>query len=296
MGATSEPVLCPSCDSEWPDEIRYCGACGARMPEATLVTGPARSQFEASEPPPKPIPIVPAPVTTPEGPLPQLPRSLLAGLMGSDPNTLPENPPTPVPHVEIAPKLPELVVAEVMSVAWQLAVAKLPIWLIGTAIVALASSVLSATVIGIALVGPLWGGLAIAAVRQIHGHEIVLDDFFKGVRAFVPLMVAGLVMTLGVSLGLALLVVPGLFVAVVTMYAPFFIIDRGLDGVSALRASYDAVMRQLGAHVALCVVLGLANVGGAALCGVGALFTIPFAVLSLGVAYGRVVGFTHSSE
>jgi hypothetical protein len=47
-------MLCPVCDVEWPDSIRYCGDCGARMPDATLTLPSPLVQVEATAAPEQP--------------------------------------------------------------------------------------------------------------------------------------------------------------------------------------------------------------------------------------------------
>jgi uncharacterized membrane protein len=139
--------------------------------------------------------------------------------------------------------------------------------------------------------GPLWGGLVVVGLRAGAGRPVVLDDFFAGVRCFVPLAILGALSFLAVALGALLLVVPGLYLAVASMYAPFLVIDRGMAPWDAWRASRQAVHEALEGHAVLVVILSLANLGGLACLGVGLFITLPFTFVAVGVAYGRFLGY-----
>jgi uncharacterized membrane protein len=94
-----------------------------------------------------------------------------------------------------------------------------------------------------------------------------------------------------VAVGTLALVLPGLYVAVCAMYAPFLVVDRELSPWHALMTSRDAVHESFVAHVGLAVVLVLVNLGGLACLGLGLLVTIPLTFVVLGVAYGRFLGY-----
>jgi hypothetical protein len=86
-----------------------------------------------------------------------------------------------------------------------------------------------------------------------------------------------------VGVGLALCVVPGLFVLAFFGMAPYFFIDRGMSLGDALTASREAASS--GAYaipVLLCVIVGAA---GLILCGIGLLITAPAAYIAVAFLY-----------
>ncbi len=165
----------------------------------------------------------------------------------------------------------------------------------GTAILLCATVACVVSVLGMVALGPLWGGLVVVALRLATGRPIALDDFFAGMRCFVPLAIAGVSIAVCTLLGLIVLVVPGLYVALVTMYVPFLILDRGDDVWSAVHASQRAVHGAFLSHVGLACVVAIINVAAVASI-VGPLFTLPFSFVVLAVAYGRVLGYAHGVE
>jgi uncharacterized membrane protein len=158
-------------------------------------------------------------------------------------------------------------------------------------VVALASAALTGTVIGVVALGPLYGGFAVVGLRAASGRRVEMNDFFLGFARWKPLVVVGLLMGLFVTLGTALLVIPGLYLAMALSYAPFLVVDRGTAPWTAIKDSIAAVNSQLGAHVVVWLALAAVAVAGALCCGVGVLVAIPLTAVTVGVCYGRLFGF-----
>jgi hypothetical protein len=219
---------------------------------------------------------------------------------GTAPATVAPSGPAAVATPEAAPEVmgrdtvipaPAKHLGDVLGEAWGLCAGRRGLLAFGTLIVLLASAAAAGSVVGIAAMGPLWGGLVVVGLRAGAGRPVVLDDFFAGVRCFVPLAILGALSFLAVALGALLLVVPGLYLAVASMYAPFLVIDRGMAPWDAWRASRQAVHEALEGHAVLVVILSLANLGGLACLGVGLFITLPFTFVAVGVAYGRFLGY-----
>ena len=62
-----------------------------------------------------------------------------------------------------------------------------------------------------------------------------------GLEAFTPIFLAVVMAGLGILLGLALLVLPGIYLAVRWYFVPQSVVVRGARGLGALRASWDLV-------------------------------------------------------
>ena len=250
---------CPACGEEWPDDIRYCGACGGRMPDATLVASPYTVQVEASA--------APNAVEADAGRLASL---------HPDPVTL---------------ETKQRVDLDVFPEAWDIVRRRLGIFAVGTLVVGLAAAALCGTGVGVLALGPLQGGLALVGLRAASGRSVVLNDFFDGFALWKGLLWSGLLVTLLVLLGLVLLVLPGIYLMFATLYTPFLVVDRRTPAWEAVRTSLAVVRADLGVHLALFSVLMLVNVAGALLCGFGLLLTIPLSATAVALCYGRVIGF-----
>lgn len=293
-------MQCPACEADWPDEIRYCGECGGRMPDATVVASPYKIQVEASDTPhalpsliDRNVP-VPEPTPSDEGdpevsaPVP-LEIDVRGGNVGNASQLLlAPDPPTlaSVQHVDLS----------AIEEAWRLVSARKGNLAVGTLVVGLAMVALAATGIGAFALGPLYGGLAIVGLRVASGRTVAVTDFFDGFIVMTPLLLLGLLTALIIALGSIALVIPGLYLAIASVYAPFLVVDRGDAPWPALRTSMDAVNARLGDHLGFVCVLASLNTAGALLCGFGLLLTVPLSVVSLAVCYGRLFGFSQEEH
>jgi len=96
-------------------------------------------------------------------------------------------------------------------------------------------------------------------------------------------IIFSIVYGLMVGIGLALCIIPGLFVLAFFGMAPYFFIDRGMGLGDALNASREAASsRGYAMPVLLCVLVGIA---GVILCGIGLLITAPAAYIAVAFLY-----------
>jgi uncharacterized membrane protein len=95
-------------------------------------------------------------------------------------------------------------------------------------------------------------------------------------------IVFSIVYGLMVGIGLALCIIPGLFVLAFFGMAPYFFIDRGMSLGDALTASREAAGRGYAVPVVLAIVVGAL---GFIACGIGALVTAPAAYIAVAFLY-----------
>ncbi len=160
-----------------------------------------------------------------------------------------------------------------------------------TALVWLALSATHAVYVGIIITGPLLGGLYFYYLKTIRGQPAELSDAFAGFTlSFVPLMLASVVSTALIALGLALCIVPGVYLAVAWCFALPLIIDKQLDFWEAMELSRKATNERWWSMAWLLLVCALINLGGGLLCCVGIFFTLPLTMLAVTYAYEDVFG------
>lgn len=85
-----------------------------------------------------------------------------------------------------------------------------------------------------------------------------------------------------VGVGLALCIIPGLFVLAFFGMAPYFFLDRGMSLADALTSSREAASRGYAVPVILAIIVGVL---GAIACGIGALITAPAAYIAVAYLY-----------
>jgi hypothetical protein len=246
------------------------------MPDATLVAAPYKVQVEATD------------VALPAG----------ENALGE------EDVPTLVPEraqaLIVPPRADPVTQQDIRSLdvsvigeAWRIVAKRIGPFAVGALVVSLASSAVSSTIVGLVALGPIQGGIAIAGLRAASGRSVSVNDFFDGFASFAlakRLALVGLIVTLASGVGLALLVLPGLYVMMATAYAPLLVIDRRATVMDALRLSMETVNARLGTHCAIFGgVLALLIVGWLT-CGLGLLLALPVAFVTLALCYERVFG------
>ena len=139
-----------------------------------------------------------------------------------------------------------------------------------------------AQVLGVLISMVLYYGVYNMALMLTAGETPDIGKAFQNDRWgewFLFAIVYGLM----VGVGLALCVIPGLFVIAFFGLAPYFFIDRRMSLGDALNASREAASS--GAYalpVLLCVIVGVA---GVILCGIGLLITAPAAYIAVAFLY-----------
>jgi len=141
-----------------------------------------------------------------------------------------------------------------------------------------------------ALAAPLYAGYSVAAFRLVSGQPLQFSDFFKGFNYFLPLFLAGLASGILVAVGMALLLLPGIYLAVSYMLTTFLIIDHRMEFWQAMETSRKIVTKNWFAFFVLAIVLFLVNVLGVLALGVGLLVTAPVTACAAAIAYKEIVG------
>jgi len=134
-----------------------------------------------------------------------------------------------------------------------------------------------------------------AALRVTYGRAISLKDFFD-FEDLGPVVLAALVLA-GVNLVVGLvswIPVIGWFISVAVnfflFFTLFFVVDKRLQPVDAIRASVDLIRANLASTVLFVLVSWLIVVAGFVLCFVGAFVAIPVVLVASAYFYRRLLG------
>ncbi|HZE20930.1 MAG TPA: hypothetical protein VE082_02665, partial [Desulfobaccales bacterium] len=123
--------------------------------------------------------------------------------------------------------------------------------------------------------------------RQTPGFR----DFFAGFHFFLPLLLLSLVTSILIAIGLALLIIPGIYLAVAYLFTSCLVIDRRLDFWPAMELSRRTVNPLWFAIFTFIVLLVVINLLGGLLLGLGLLVSVPLSYCVLTVAYADLFGF-----
>ncbi|WP_372734277.1 hypothetical protein [Nocardioides sp.] len=132
--------------------------------------------------------------------------------------------------------------------------------------------------------GLIRGALGVTEGRPFEFSEMLKTDKI-GPVLITSLIVAGLSFV-----GFLLCYLPGLIVAFFTQWSLYFVIDKGLSPVDAIKASVDLVRNRITDTLIWYIVGGLVAGAGAIACGVGLLVTLPIALLGGAYTYKTLTG------
>jgi hypothetical protein len=152
--------------------------------------------------------------------------------------------------------------------------------------------------ISAAITSPLMMGNFIVAAKLLHQQTPEFRDFFSGFSFFWPLFLVSLISSILISIGMILLIIPGIYLTVSYLFASCLVVDRHLDFWPAMEMSRRTVTPLWFGFFAFMLILIVINLAGALLLGLGLLVTIPFSFCALTVAYGDLFRFQsdYSSE
>jgi len=122
-------------------------------------------------------------------------------------------------------------------------------------------------------------GIVKASLGITRGEAITAGNAFGGID-WVQVVVTALVIGVLTFIGLILCVLPGIVVVFFTSFALYFVIDRNMQALDAIKASFTMVTRNFGPLILFFLAALAAYIVGACLCGVGLLAAIPIVVIA----------------
>ncbi|OGR30797.1 MAG: hypothetical protein A2139_07270 [Desulfobacca sp. RBG_16_60_12] len=146
------------------------------------------------------------------------------------------------------------------------------------------------TAVSVVVSTPLLMGNFIVSAKLLQGQTPEFRDFFAGFQFFLPLVLLSLIAGLFIGIGMALLIIPGIYLAVAYLFAAYLVVDRRLDFWPAMELSRLTVNPQWFGYFAFMLLLALLNLAGALLLGLGLLVTIPVSFCAVTVAYADLFG------
>ncbi|MGO4204283.1 hypothetical protein AB4Z09_21515 [Rhodococcus sp. TAF43] len=127
------------------------------------------------------------------------------------------------------------------------------------------------------------------ALHETDGRRPAFGSFFefKNVGAII---IASFLVGLMTSIGLVLLVIPGIIIAFLTWWTLEFVVDQDQDAITAIKSSFRAISSNWAPLLLLAITLFFLNILGALLFLVGLLVTVPMTIIASTYAYRVTVG------
>lgn len=151
-------------------------------------------------------------------------------------------------------------------------------------------------IVGNILLALLVPGFYIVAFQIARNRPTSFGDFFKGFNRALPILLLAIVRGVFILVGLALFIIPGIYLAISYMFDLPLLLDKKLDFWPAMETSRRIVGKRWFSFFGFGIVLALINIAGAIPLGLGLLFTVPWTICCVVAAYEDIVGLNSVAD
>jgi len=135
------------------------------------------------------------------------------------------------------------------------------------------------------LAAPLKYGAYKVFLNIIRGGEIDMKELFYGFKDYINIVLANLLLTAIIGIGIVFLIVPGIIFACRLAFVPYLVVDKKMEAVKAVEESWR-MTRGHGWTIFLMALMVIPIfIAGLAALGVGVIFSIIWANLAFAAIY-----------
>ncbi|SHF24276.1 hypothetical protein SAMN04487965_1721 [Microbulbifer donghaiensis] len=145
------------------------------------------------------------------------------------------------------------------------------------------------------IAAPLTAGMMMIGIKIARDEKTSATEVFAHFDKLLPLVVANIIMSILVTIGIFLLVLPGIYLAVAYMLTLPLIVDKNLGPWQALETSRKAITKHWFAFFGFLIVALLLYVAGALPLLIGLIWVLPLLAIAFGVVYRNVFGGPESA-
>ena len=131
-------------------------------------------------------------------------------------------------------------------------------------------------------------GLIGVALKLYDRKKVVYKNLFDYFRLIIPYFIGSFIYGAIVVVGFILLIIPGIIWAIKFRYFQYFMVDKNMGPIDALKASAKITKGVKWKLLGFGIVLGLINICGALLLLVGLLFTVPLSIMAEVYVYRKL--------
>jgi uncharacterized membrane protein len=132
---------------------------------------------------------------------------------------------------------------------------------------------------------PILIGIMILGVKHSRKEELSIPSIFEYFGMIMPIMLAYVAMTVIISIGFVLLIIPGIYFAVSYAFVYQLIVDKGLNVWEAMELSRKTVTKQWFKFFGLSLLSGISILVSALPFGIGLIWSIPMVYITYGLLY-----------
>ncbi len=137
---------------------------------------------------------------------------------------------------------------------------------------------------------PMSYALLIMAMRHANGKPVSAGEVFRHFGSILSLLVAYILEVILITIGLMLLVLPGIYLMFAYMYAMPLIIEKKMGPWHAMEVSRRALTRVWFRFFGLVWLITLINILGTLTLGIAWIWTIPWSILAMAMVYEKIFG------
>jgi hypothetical protein len=137
------------------------------------------------------------------------------------------------------------------------------------------------TILSYPVLMPLLTGMIIMAIRHIRGETIIFKDLFAYFSVTWTLALAALLIYVMTMAGLALLILPGIYLSVAYIFTLPLIADNGMGIWDAMELSRKRVTQHWFKVFGLMILLSLGFMAGFLTLGIGLIWAVPLLLITL---------------
>ncbi len=153
----------------------------------------------------------------------------------------------------------------------------------------------STLIVGLILAGPLTAGFFYIILNRIRGKEFYIGDIAKGFEVFVAAVLADILISVFVGIGFTLLIIPGIIVSALYMFAFPLIMEQKMDFWQAMETSRKVVTKNIFELSVFMLVLYIFLFIGVILLLVGFFVALPIVFAAIAYAYCDLIGLEESA-
>lgn len=148
----------------------------------------------------------------------------------------------------------------------------------------------STWIIGLILAGPLTAGFFYIIFNRIREKEFYMGDIARGFEVFVAAILADILISVFILIGFTFLIIPGIIVSAIYMFAIPLIMEKKMDFWQAMEFSRKLVSQNLFELSIFMLVLYILLFIGALLLLVGFFVALPIVLAAIAYAYCDLIG------
>lgn len=131
-------------------------------------------------------------------------------------------------------------------------------------------------------------GMIKIAILLVDKKTTKLSEIYSNYPLFLNYLFMSIILGVIVGVGFILLIIPGIYLAVRLQLTPYFLIDKKVNPFEAISLSWNKSRGNFWSLFLFDLAMGLLNIGGAILLGLGLLVTVPVSMVAMAGVYRKV--------